>query len=240
MTALNQNLTTLAEELNQEFASLSAEDRIRKVHALFGHELIATTSFGRDAGLLLNHLYRLHIPIRVYFINTTFHFPETLEYRDTLTSAYKLELREMKSAEPNNQRYSVIQDGVHTISDTQACCGINKVAVQAAFLGRTDVKAFLTGLRRDQSETRKATPFVHVQKGKLKICPFADWPAEDVDLYLRLWEVPEHPLAQQGFTSIGCSPITCTRKPVDAEDARSGRWAQDTKTECGLHLDYEP
>ncbi len=240
MTEQNKNLTRLAEELNQEFASLSAEDRIRKAHTLFGSELIATTSFGRDAGLLLNHLHRLQIPIRVYFINTTFHFPETLEYRDTLTSAYKLDLREMRSMEPNNQRYSTIQDGVHTISDTEACCGINKVAVQAAFLGRTDVKAFLTGLRRDQSETRKATPFVHVQKGKLKICPFADWPAEDVDLYLRLWEVPEHPLAKQGFTSIGCSPITCTRKPVDSEDARSGRWAQDTKTECGLHLDYEP
>jgi phosphoadenosine phosphosulfate reductase len=121
-----------------------------------------------------------------------------------------------------------------------ACCGINKVAVQAAFLGRTDVKAFLAGLRRDQSESRKNTPFVQVQKGKLKICPFADWPAEDVELYLRLWEIPEHPLAKLGYTSIGCSPATCTSKPIDASDPRSGRWAKDDKTECGLHLDYEP
>jgi phosphoadenosine phosphosulfate reductase len=207
---------------------------------LFGTELIATTSFGRDAGLLLHHINHLKVPIRVFFINTSFHFPETLEYRDTLTSAYKLDLREVKSEAPDARRYAVDKDGVQSISDTQACCGINKVAVQAAFLGRTDVKAFLAGLRRDQSESRKVTPFVHVQKGKLKICPFADWPAEDVELYLRLWEVPEHPLAKQGFTSIGCSPITCTQKPIDAADARSGRWAQDTKSECGLHLDYEP
>jgi phosphoadenosine phosphosulfate reductase len=114
------------------------------------------------------------------------------------------------------------------------------VGVQAAFLGRTDVRAFLTGLRRDQSDTRAHTPFVHVQKGKLKICPFADWPAADVDMYLSLWEVPVHPLASQGYSSIGCSPVTCTSKPLDPGDPRSGRWVGEAKTECGLHLDYEP
>lgn len=240
MATQNPSLEIQAQELDREFASLSAEDRIRKAYALFGSELIATTSFGRDAGLLLHHLNRLKVPIRVYFINTTFHFPETLEYRDTLTSAYGIDLHEMKTKDPLNRRYATDKGGVLSISDTQACCGVNKVAVQAAFLGRTDVKAFLAGLRRDQSDSRKDTPFVHVQKGKIKICPFADWPAEDVDLYLRLWEIPEHPLAKQGYTSIGCSPITCTSKPIDPADARSGRWAKDDKTECGLHLDYEP
>ncbi len=248
MATQDTSLENLAKELDKEFASMSADDRIRKAFALFGSELIATTSFGRDAGLLLHHLNRIKIPIRVFFIDTTFHFPETLEYRDTLTSAYGIDLRESRSQDPNNRRYAVVKDGSAqtgeapsiSISDTQACCGVNKVAVQAAFLGRTDVKAFLAGLRRDQSDSRKDTPFVHVQKGKLKICPFADWPTEDVELYLRIWEVPEHPLAKQGYTSIGCSPVTCTSKPVDAADPRSGRWAKDDKTECGLHLDYEP
>jgi phosphoadenosine phosphosulfate reductase len=233
-------LEALAKQLDQEFAKLTADERIRRAYELFGSGLIATTSFGRDAGLLLHHLNRNNVPVRVYFIDTTFHFPQTLEYRDTLTSAYKIDLHEMRSQDPDNKRYAVDKDGILSISDTQACCGVNKVAVQAAFLGRTDVKAFLAGLRRDQSDSRKETPFVHVQKGKLKICPFADWPTEDVELYLRLWEVPEHPLAKEGYTSIGCSPATCTSKPVDAADPRSGRWAKDDKTECGLHLDYEP
>src|SRR5689334_12447645 len=170
------SLEAFAQELDREFASLSADDRIRKAFALFGPELIATTSFGRDAGLLLHHLHRLKIDIRVFFIDTSFHFPETLEYRDTLTSAYKLDLREVRSLEPANRRYAGAAEGkpgAIAISDTKACCAINKVGVQAAFLGRTDVKAFLTGLRRDQSDTRSHTPFVHVQKGKLKICPFA-------------------------------------------------------------------
>jgi phosphoadenosine phosphosulfate reductase len=234
------SLEALAQELDREFASLGADDRIRKAFALFGKELIATTSFGRDAGLLLHHLNRLNIDVRVFFIDTSFHFPETLAYRDTLTSAYELDLRESRSFEPDNRRYAVRKDGVLSISDTKACCGINKVGVQAAFLGRSDVKAFLTGLRRDQSDSRSHTPFVHVQKGKLKICPFADWPAADVELYLQIREVPEHPLAKEGYSSIGCSPATCTSKPVDPDDPRSGRWVGDAKTECGLHLDYEP
>jgi phosphoadenosine phosphosulfate reductase len=237
------SLEALAQELDKEFASLSADDRIRKAFALYGKELIATTSFGRDAGLLLHHLNRLKIDIRVFFIDTSFHFRETLDYRDTLTSAYRLDLREARSFEPDNRRYARKVEGPNNfvaIADTKACCAINKVGVQAAFLGRADVKAFLTGLRRDQSDTRAHTPFVHVQKGKLKICPFADWPANDVDLYLQVWEVPEHPLAKQGYSSIGCSPSTCTSKPVDPDDPRSGRWVGDAKTECGLHLDYEP
>lgn len=235
------NLERLGQDLDRQFALLTADERIRRAHELFGTGLVATTSFGRDAGLLLHHLQRLAVPIRVYFIDTSFHFPETLAYRDTLTSAYRLDLREVRSADPDNRRYARPgADGIIAISDTAACCGVNKVAVQAAFLGRTDVQAFLTGLRRDQSDSRQGTPFVHVQKGKLKICPFADWPAADVEMYLRMWEVPEHPLAPMGYSSIGCSPSTCTSKPVDASDPRSGRFVGEAKTECGLHLDYEP
>jgi phosphoadenosine phosphosulfate reductase len=239
-TAL-EALKAKARELDEEFATLTADERIRRAYGLFGQGLVATTSFGRDAGLLLHHLHRLQVPIRVWFIDTTFHFPETLEYRDTLVSAWKLDLREARTADPDNRRYAVQGgDGILSITDTDACCAINKVAVQAAFLGRSDVTAFLAGLRRDQSATRKDTPFVQVQKGKIKICPFADWPQQDVEMYLGLWEVPPHPLAARGYTSIGCSPATCTRKPTDPGDARSGRWAGDSKTECGLHLDNEP
>jgi len=240
-------LKARAAALDREFASLTADERIRRAFGEFGAGLVATTSFGRDAGLLLHHLHRLKIPVRVFFIDTGFHFPETLAYRDTLASGYGLDLKEVRSLDPDPRRYArTLPEGGRnggpalSISDTQACCGINKVAVQAAFLGRGDVTAFLAGLRRDQSDTRKATPFAHVQKGKVKICPFADWPQADVDLYLRLWEVPEHPLAAEGYTSIGCSPVTCTQKPARDGDARSGRWAGDSKTECGLHLDYEP
>lgn len=229
-----------AAALNEEFATLSADARIQRAFEEFGDTLIATTSFGRDAALLLHHLYRLNIPIRTFFMDTGFHFPETLAYRDTLVKAWNLRLLTVASDKPDAERrqYARTENGVTRIVDVDACCGINKVEVQRKFLALPDVSAFMSGLRRDQADTRKETPFVMVQRGKIKFMPFADWPHEDVDMYLRLWEAPEHPLAAQGYTSIGCSPETCTRKPVDG-DVRSGRWADEAKTECGIHLDTE-
>jgi phosphoadenosine phosphosulfate reductase len=228
-----------AAELNEELAPLDADARLRLAYDVFGHGLIATTSFGRDAALLLHHLYRLKIPARVYFMDTGFHFPETLAYRDTLVKAWGLDVRTVQSDRPEAERrqYMVTENGVTRITDVDACCGINKVEVQRKFLAQPDVTAFVSGLRRDQASTRHDTPFAAVQRGKIKIAPFADWPQADVDMYLKLWEVPEHPLAALGYTSIGCSPATCTRKPLPGEDARSGRWADDAKTECGIHLD---
>jgi phosphoadenosine phosphosulfate reductase len=231
-------LRARAAALNTEFAALDADARIRRAHELFGDTLIATTSFGRDAALLLHHLYRLKIPVRVFFMDTGFHFPETLEYRDTLTKAWNLRVETVESDNPGRRQYEVKENGETRITNIDACCGINKVEVQRRFLALPDVGAFMSGLRRDQADTRKETPFVMVQRGKIKFMPFADWPSEQVDLYLRLWEVPEHPLASKGYTSIGCSPVTCTRPPVDG-DARSGRWADEAKTECGIHLDTE-
>ncbi len=227
----------LVQALDREFASLTPDERILRAWEVFGDGLIATTSFGRDSGLLLHHIYRLKRPIRVWFIDTNFHFAETLEYRNTLVSHYALDLREVRNQE-KPKRFAIEVANVVSISDTDACCALNKVGPQASILGRTDVTAVLSGLRRDQSVTRKSTPFVRLQHGKVKIAPLADMPAEDVDLYLRLWEVPEHPLAAQGFTSIGCAPGTCTAKPLPGQDGRAGRWAGQDKTECGLHVDF--
>ena len=229
-----------AADLDRVLAPLSADDRLRMAYARFGEGLIATTSFGHDAGLLLHHLHRLKIPVRVFFIDTSFHFPETLHYRDALTAAWGLRVHTVSSDDPGRRRYAVEKDGQLRISDIDACCGINKVEVQRRFLAIPDVRAFVSGLRRDQSPHRVHTPFAQVQRGRIKIAPFADWPQEDVDLYLRLREVPEHPLAAQGYASIGCSPLTCTRKPAPGEDNREGRWANSPKTECGLHLDFGP
>ncbi len=233
-------LQVQADALNRELEPLSTDDRLRRLCADFGAGLIATTSFGHDAGLLLHHLHRLEIPIRIFFIDTGFHFPETLGYRDALTRAYGLRVHTVASDAPERRRYAVAEDGVVRITDTDACCGLNKVEAQRRFLALPDVRAWVTGLRRDQSVHRRHTPLAQVQRGRIKFAPFADWPQNEVDLYLRLWEVPEHPLAAQGYASIGCSPATCTRKPEAGEDARSGRWAGEPKNECGLHLDFGP
>jgi phosphoadenosine phosphosulfate reductase len=239
-----QETADLARELNEQFAALDTDMRLQKAFELFGEGLIATSSFGRDAALLLHHLHRLHLPVRVFFIDTGFHFPETLAYRDTLADLWNLRIETLASQDPGRRQYAETTADAEgksalRIRDTDACCGINKVTVQRAFLARTDVSAFLSALRRDQSDTRKNTPFALVQRGRIKLCPFADWPQDQVELYLRLWETPEHPLAAQGYTSIGCSPLTCTQRPLLGEGGRSGRWSGEAKTECGLHLDLD-
>jgi phosphoadenosine phosphosulfate reductase len=235
-----QELADMAREINEQFSSVDADARLIKAYEMFGDSVIATSSFGKDAALLLHHLYRLQLPLRIFFIDTGFHFPETLAYRQTLADQWKLRMEVISSHDLNRRQYAETDlQGHIRIRDTDACCAINKVAVQRAFLARTDVSAFLSALRRDQSETRRETPFALVQRGRLKICPFADWPQDQVDLYLHLWETPVHPLANMGYTSIGCSPLTCTQRPTEGQGGRSGRWAGETKTECGLHLDLD-
>ena len=239
-TIPNPVLREQAEGLDFELSALDADARLRLAYARYGNGLVATTSFGRDAALLLHHLHRLEIPIRIFFMDTGFHFPETLEYRDSLTRAFDLRVQTVSSDDPGRRRYAEEGNGGLRIIDTDACCGINKVEVQRRFLALPDVKAFVTGIRRDQGPSRASTPFAQIQRDRVKIAAFADWPQNDVDLYLRLWELPEHPLASQGYTSIGCSPVTCTRKPLPGENARSGRWAGEAKTECGIHQDFKP
>src|SRR3990172_3581664 len=144
MEAMNASdfaaLRKQAGDLDRELTPLSADQRLLHAYALFGDGLIATTSFGHDSGLLLHHLHRLKIPIRVFFIETGFHFPETLRYRDVLTKAYGLRLHTVSSGDPGRRRYAREENGELRISDTDACCGINKVEVQRRFLAIPDVR----------------------------------------------------------------------------------------------------
>src|SRR5690606_36486109 len=137
-------LQAQAEALNAEFANLDADARIRRAWELFGDALIATTSFGRDAALLLHHLYRLKIPVRIYFMDTGFHFDETLAYRDTLVKAWNLRVETVASDDPGRRRYAVTENGETRITDIDACCGINTVEVQRRFLALPNVSAFMS------------------------------------------------------------------------------------------------
>jgi len=118
-------------------------------------------------------------------------------------------------------------------TDTDACCAVRKVAqLDAALAGK---EGWLSGLRRDDSPDRAGTPIVERdRRGLVKVNPIANWTDDDVALYIQLHDVPVNPLVAQGYPSIGCWP--CTQAVADGADKRSGRWANSTKTECGLHL----
>ena len=122
----------------------------------------------------------------------------------------------------------------NSVESRQLCCEIRKVRPLTRKL-RT-LRAWATGLRRAQSETRAAVPKVEEADGRIKISPLADWSAEQVEHYIREHDVPVHPLYARGYTSIGCAP--CTRGVGAGEAERAGRWwwEEDAKKECGIHF----
>jgi phosphoadenosine phosphosulfate reductase len=188
----------------------------------YGDDLVLAASF-QDC-VLVDLAARVDPAIEVVFLDTQYHFAETLWYVDEVRRRYDLNLRVMEpEVAPDNlwQR------------DPDACCAIRKVEPLARALeGKA---AWMTGLRRVEAPTRANAPIVSydVGRGLVKVNPIATWTDLDVQGYVQDRGLPVHPLADRGFTSIGCWP--CTRPVGNGDDARAGRWAGTDKIECGLH-----
>ena len=220
------------EKLNQEFEGKTAAEIIRWAADEFGPDLAMSTSFGAESAVLL-HLATLVKPdIPVLFTNTGFHFKETLEHRDLLVKRLKLNLRELKPEIPNDQ--FLAQYGKLYERDPDACCAMNKIAPFEN--GLKDYKAWITGIRRNQADTRKSSEFVENYRDQLvKVSPLLNWNGKMLWDYAKKYDLPYHPLWEKGYLSIGCSPENCTRPVKLGEDPRSGRWAGTGKVECGIH-----
>jgi phosphoadenosine phosphosulfate reductase len=189
----------------------------------FGDGLVLASSF--QDSVLVDLAVQVKPDIEVIFLDTQYHFPETLEYVETLRARYDLNLNVVTpSIEPDDR----------WMDDTDGCCGARKVVPMARAL--SGKRAWMTGLRRDEAVTRASAPIVtwDVSRGLVKVNPIATWSDQDVAGYVRDRDLPVHPLSEQGFASIGCWP--CTRAVAEGEDARAGRWAGTEKLECGLHL----
>ena len=187
-----------------------------------------TASFQADC-MVLVHMLRAHRPdIPVLFIDTAHHFAETYAYRDRMTDAWRLNLVNVRAAEP--------EVGLWRTS-TDACCARHKIGPLFAALEKHDV--WFTALRREQSPSRanlaEVAPFrLGTGTTLRKVSPLASWTMRDVDVYAQMHEIPLLPLYERGYTSIGCEP--CTRVPIDPSNARSGRWLGQ-KLECGIHIE---
>jgi phosphoadenosine phosphosulfate reductase len=196
----------------------------------FGDSFAVTSSM---ADGLLAHLASRAVPgVNVVFLDTGYHFAETIGTRDWISSVLPITLRNTTPA-----RTVAEQDAEHGPRlyerDPDLCCSMRKVQpLAAALAGYT---AWGSGVRRDESATRTATKVVDwdAKRGMVKVNPLAAWTQEHVDAYIAEHQVPVNPLQEIGFASIGCEP--CTRPVAPGEDPRAGRWAGRTKTECGLH-----
>jgi phosphoadenosine phosphosulfate reductase len=216
---------------NAELERASAEERLAYAVERYGTKLLFTSSFGAGSGVLLHLWSRVAGKLPVVFIDTGFLFEETHRYRDDLVEQLGLTLLVVR---PKVMRAAFIDEHGADVQRTNPdlCCAHNKIEPLAPL--KTDAEAWVSGLRRDQSETRAHIPILLASEGEpLKVHPIATMTARDVAAYMKTHGVPEHPLKELGFRSIGCEP--CTRAVGDADEERAGRWAWSNKTECGLH-----
>lgn len=209
-------------ELNERFEKAPASEIIRWAVDTF-HPHLALTASMTDA-VLIDLAVKVEPSIEVVFIDTGYHFPETLETVETVRRRYGLNLRVMTVAPHDEELWKV---------DPENCCSAIKVGqLDRALMGK---EAWMSGLRRAESPTRAEAPILSLDlRGLVKINPIANWSDLDVQGYIKDHDVPVNPLVDQGYPSIGCQP--CTHPVEPGADPRSGRWAGKDKTECGLHL----
>ena len=208
--------------LSDEFESWTAQRIIEWAVENFAPHLALTASM-TDA-VLIDLATKIDPATEVVFIDTGYHFPETLETVERVRQQYGLNLRMMTVA---------LQDEPLWQADPETCCSAVKVGQLDRALSAK--AAWMSGLRRAEADSRVTAPLVARDlRGLIKINPIARWSDEQVAQYIEDNDIIVNPLLLDGFTSIGCQP--CTQRPSDPDDPRSGRWSGSSKTECGLHL----
>jgi phosphoadenosine phosphosulfate reductase len=230
MTALTE-LRSVAAEAADRFADASAEEVITWAARTFPGRLAVAASM--QDGVLPHLASRFAPDADVLFLDTGYHFAETLQTHDQVAERYRLkvvDVRPVQTVAEQDARYGA---RLHD-RDPNLCCALRKTAPLDAALRGYD--AWINGVRRVEAPTRIQTPVVGYDEKRdmIKISPLAAWTDENLDSYIFAHDVIVNPLLRQGFPSIGCAP--CTRAVAPGADPRSGRWAEFDKTECGIHL----
>jgi phosphoadenosine phosphosulfate reductase len=198
-----------------------------------GKKMFATSSFQTQSLPLLHIISTIDNSIPVYFINTGYLFPETIEYKDRVTELLHLNVIDLFPQVPKNLQKDPAGNLLFT-SDPDYCCYLNKVQPLDAILREYEV--WINGVRADQSETRAGFYTEDfAPHNVIRFHPMLDWTKQMIYSYLKEHKLPRHPLDEKGYVSIGCEP--CTRKISADEDERAGRWFGLKKTECGLNTE---
>lgn len=181
---------------------------------------------------VLAELAARHLPEADFlFLDTGYHFDETLEVAERVDQRYPQQLVTATPILPRAEQDSIYGRNLYRHNPT-ACCRMRKVEPLAASL--SPYAGWITGLRRADGPTRASAPALSLDAtGRLKISPIITWSLEDTDAFIADRDLIVHPLTTQGYPSIGCA--TCTLPVAEGDDPRAGRWAGNAKTECGLH-----
>ncbi|NMM15564.1 MAG: phosphoadenylyl-sulfate reductase [Cellulomonas sp.] len=233
VSALLADEATLRSIVAAQAPALEAEhpfDVLAWAGETFGPGLVVASSMGDE---VLVHMAGRAIPgVDVMFLDTGYHFAETIGTRDAYAETTDVTLRTILPLRTVAEQDAEHGPRLHD-RDPNLCCALRKV--EPLERGLAPYRAWVTGMRREDAPTRTDIAVVgwDDKRGKVKLNPLAAWTQDDVDAYVAEHGVLLNPLRQLGYTSIGCAP--CTRAVAPGEGPRAGRWAGQDKTECGLH-----
>jgi len=222
-------------DIKKYISSLSYYERLEWACKTF-ESICVTTSLQTQSVPLLHLISKINKKlskrIHLFFIDTGYHFPETLQFKDKIEKLFNLQIRSLQS---DTQFRS--NDSKHLyIENPDLCCKVNKVLPLENLLNKYDL--WISGIRSEQTKFRESEPIIKkTTRNILKFHPLIDWDNKSFWTYHNTHDLPMHPLSLEGYTSIGCKP--CTSQNLNSEDSRSGRWQNCSKTECGLHTDIK-
>ncbi len=220
--------------LNVRFASEPAERILRWAWNTFAPDIAASSSFQTQSVPLLHIISRVCPELPIIFIDTGYHFPETLAFRDELRARYHLNVVVIQPTVTKSEIMQKYGEALYR-HDPDLCCYINKVSPMQWAISWA--QAWVSGVRHDQTADRKEMHIFQIQEnGLLRVHPMLNWTEDDINAYRQAHNLPVHPLYHLGYTSVGCAP--CTRPVFLGENMRAGRWADSEKRECGLHLNW--
>lgn len=213
-------------QLNEQMHPLNPLERLIRLYRIFdADEIMLTSSFAATSALLLKLVSEANNAQKVHFIDTGYHFKETLEYVEELSGLLELEVERTRA---ERWKHDWTRQDQTWKKDPDFCCSINKVEPLDQIKNNKSI--WISGLMKWQSDHRSTLNFFEERGGILKFYPLLDLTREERDDFIRKYSLPFHPLVDKGYNSIGCE--NCT---VPGDD-RTGRWNNHPKTECGLHL----
>jgi phosphoadenosine phosphosulfate reductase len=227
---MTTELKALADKASVELVDASAADVLAWTAVTFGAEWVVASNM-QDA-VLVDLAVKVKPDVDVLFLQTGYHFAETIGTRDAVATVYP-KVRIVNAQAAQSVADQEAEFGLLNQTAPDRCCHLRKVIPLQQTLA--SYRAWVTGVRRVDAPTRADTPLVtwDERHGLVKVNPIAAWSDEEFNGYIAAHGILENPLVSEGYLSIGCAP--CSAKPLPGADPRSGRWAGTTKTECGLH-----
>lgn len=214
------------EALIARYLPLNFEERLKQLYVDFApSQVLVTSSFAATSAYFLHIVSTIKPDQTIHFIDTGFHFPETVQYRQYLIDLFKLKVEDVRAEDWKHQ--FTVDDKTYE-RDPDFCCSINKV--EPLELIKPNYKVWMSSLMHWQTDHRAGLPVFELRRGVLKFNPMIDVTRAERDAYIAEHQLPFHPMVARGYSSIGCTHCTV------AGDGRSGRWLGKPKTECGLHL----